>query len=118
MSILTAADIADLAGLAAEAQPDHSLILARSDGAGGYTTIPAQDVQVMYPARQARAAVGAGAVETLADVTFLRESPFNVQVGDRFELNGQRAGKIRRVTIDPVLGLIMADGTFDVGTVL
>ena len=118
MSILTAADIADLAGLAAEAQPDHSLILYRSDGAGGANPLPAQDVQIMYADRRSRPAAGAAVNETMADITFLRESPFDVQVGDYFSLQNQHGGRIRRVTIDPVLGLIMADGTFDVGTVL
>lgn len=118
MSILTAADITDLTALAAEAQPDHSLILYRDDGAGGTIAQAAQDVQIMYPARQARSGVGAGTVETLADVTFVRESPFNVQVGDWFELHGQKGGRIRRVTRDPALNLIYADGTFESGTVL
>ena len=52
--------------LAEEAQPDHSLILYRDDGAGGTVAQAAQDVQIMYPARQARRGVGAGTVETLA----------------------------------------------------
>ena len=115
MPMLTAADVADLRGVFVDAQTDHSLVLARSDGAGGYTTIAAQDVQVAYAARQPGQGPLVGTEQTLTPLTFYRESPFNVQVGDRFELDGHRGGTIRRVWPDPVLGVIAAEADVDTG---
>ena len=115
MPMLTAADVADLLSLAANAQPDHSLILNRPHSDGSATLIAAQDVQVVYSSlRQARASSMPGTVQTLDDVTFYRESPFNVRVGDQFQLDGHRGGFITAIDTDPVLGLISAAGRYDV----
>jgi hypothetical protein len=114
-AMLTAADTAALRDLFVEAQEDHALVLARSDGAGGYTTITAQDVQVAYAARQPQSGVLTGTAQTLSGLTFYRESPFNVQVGDLFELDGHKGGTIRRVYPDPVLGVIAAEADLDTG---
>jgi hypothetical protein len=116
MPMLTAADVADLLGIHTDAQPDTSLVLYRPDGSGGYTELPAQGVQVSYTTRRQIQTGGiVGTEQALADVTFHRESPFDVRIGDEFFLDGHKGGKIRRVTTDPVLGVIMADGDIDVG---
>jgi hypothetical protein len=115
MPMLTASDVADLLDIATDAQADHSLILYRPHSDGSGTTIAAQDVQVVYTSgRQARAQIQPGVGETLDDVTFYRESPFNVRKGDQFELDGHRGGYITATSTDPVLGLISASGKYDV----
>jgi hypothetical protein len=116
MAMLTAADVADLTAIAMDAQTDHSLVLARSDGAGGYTSLPAQAVQVVYESRRQPANTAMpGVAQSLSGLTFLREAPFDVRVGDRFELDGHRGGTIRRVYPEPVLGVILAEGDMDTG---
>ena len=116
MSILTAADRADLLTLAAEAQPDHSLILRRyNPNTDDFDVLAAQDVQVVYAQRQAREIGMVGVNETRDDVTFYREAPFDVEVDDRFSLDGHRGGRITSVTTDPVIGMIGADGTYETG---
>ena len=115
-AMLSAADKRDLIAVFTEAQEDTSLVLYRlNDSTGAYDPLPAQEVQVAYPARQARPGASQGAVATLADVSFYREAPFDVRVGDAFSLDGHKGGAITRVLTDPVLGVIQADGTVDVG---
>ena len=115
MSLLTAADRADLLATFTEAQPDTTLTLYRPQNDGSYTTIPAQEVQVAYAARQPRTGGMVGVDETRADVTFYRESPFDVRVDDVFELDGHRGGRITGVHTDPVLGVIVAEGSYETG---
>jgi hypothetical protein len=115
MPMLTPADVAELTAVAMDAQTDHSLVLARSDGAGGYTALPAQLVQVVYAARQPQPGSLPGTAQTLSGLTFMREAPFDVRVGDRFELDGHRGGTIRRVYPEPVLGVILAEADMDTG---
>ena len=117
MAMLTAADVAGLVHVAITAQEPTSLVLYRPDGVGSWTTMPAQDVQVVYAKRQNRTAALAGTEQQLADVTFWREPPFDVIAGDAFTLDGHRGGVITRNTgTDPILGLVFADATLDVGT--
>lgn len=115
-AMLSAADVADLRTEFVEAQEDTSLVLYRlNESTQAYDAIAAQDVQIAYPARQARPGLSPGAVATFADVTFYREAPFDVRVGDAFSLDGHKSGAITRVSTDPVLGVIAADGAIDVG---
>ncbi len=115
--MLTAADVAGLTAMFMDTQTDTALILYRyNDGSTLYDTIAAQSVQVAYPARQARPGGVVGAEQTLADVAFYKESPFNVQVSDWFEIDGHKGGRITRVATDPITGIIVADGFYDQGT--
>jgi hypothetical protein len=115
MPMLTAADVADLRAEFTDAQTDHSLVLRRPNDDGTKTTLPPQLVQVAYAGRQPMATHLPGTAGTLSGLTFYRESPFNVRVGDRFTLDGYSGGTIRRVLPDPVLGVIAADAELDTG---
>lgn len=118
MPMLTADDVADLRAEFTDAQTDHQLILRRFDASGAKTTLAAQAVQVSYESRRQPAQGGLiGTTQSLSGLTFYRESPFDVQVGDRFSLDGHTGGTIRRVWPDPVLtGLIIAEADLDTGT--
>lgn len=117
MALLTTAERDDLARTLTGALAPYSLTLVRVDSDGNETARPAQDVVYALARLQPRqSGSGSGAVETLAMVTFYRLAPFDVVVGDRFALDG-RSGIIHRVFTDPALGVIVAEGQFDVGTV-
>ena len=115
MAILTTADVADLRTEFTDAQVDHSLVLYRNDGTGTYPALPAQNVQVMYANRMPQLDSQPGIVQTLSGLSFYREAPFDVKVGDAFMLDGHTGGTIRRVLIDPVLGVIIAEADLDTG---
>ena len=116
-AMLNARDVAALTSVHTEAQEDTSLVLYRlNEGSGAYEALAAQEVQVVYPARQPRPGATQGATANLADVSFHRETPFDVRVGDAFALDGHKGGAIIRVTTDPVLRqVIVADGQVVVG---
>ena len=116
-AMLNTRDVAALVNVFTEAQEDSRLVLYRlNEGSGEYAPLAAQDVQVAYPSRRQVQATGTqGAVATMADVAFYREAPFDVRVGDAFSIDGHKGGTITRVMTDPVLGVIQADGMFDVG---
>lgn len=116
-AMLTAADVTDLRTEFVEAQEDFTLVLYRlNESTQAYDPITAQDVQIAYPQRtRPQSGQSQGAVASMADVTFYRESPFDVLVGDTFGLDGHKGGTITRVTTDPVLGVIAADAVLDVG---
>ena len=116
MPMLTAADVADLTAVAMDAQTDHNLVLRRYANDGTKTTLAAQAVQVSYESRrQPRDTSMPGTAGSLSGLTFYREAPFDVQVGDRFVLDGHTGGTIRRVYPDPVLGVIVAEADLDTG---
>jgi len=122
VTILTAQDATALRTMFTDAQWDHSLVLRRPADAGGDVTsgetkitLPAQLVQVSYAQRQPDIGGLPGTAQSLTGVTFYRESPFDVQTGDRFVLDGHTGGTIRRAYPDPVLGVIVADGDIDMG---
>ena len=118
MTLLTARERDDLAQTLTTAVAPVALALVRTDGDGNEMALPDQDVVYAYARTQPQAAGGgaAGAVETLAMVTFYAWGAFDVAVGDRFALNGQ-TGVIRRVFTEPVTGVTVAEATLDVGTV-
>lgn len=116
MPMLTGADVAALVDVAITAQNPTTLVIKRyNQNTNAMDTLPAQNVQVVYPRRQARPAGQPGVEEARADVTFYRAAPFDVYVGDNFDLDGHGGGEIRRVGTDPVLGLKFAEADFDPG---
>lgn len=116
MPMLNAADVADLLDIFTDAQEPTSLTLYRYNQNSTQDDAITYDVQVTYPGQQPRHGGLIGTETTLAPVRFYREAPFDVYVGDMFNLDGHKGGTIRLVGTDPVLGVKFADGDFDAGT--
>lgn len=117
MPMFSLDDQAQLLAVFTDAQTDTSLTLYRyNEGSGAYDAIPAQGVQVAYAARQTQFGGVQNVEASLAGLTFYREAPFDVRVGDTFSLDGHKGGTIRRVYTDPVLGVIAAEADLDIGT--
>lgn len=117
MAILTAAEVADLRAEITDAQTDTMLTLYRyNQNTGQDDAIGPYAVQVAYPDQMVRAGGLAGTEQALARIRFYREPPFDARTGDMFTADGHPGGVIRRVSTDPVLGVIVAEGDYDVGT--
>lgn len=116
MPMLDATDVADLRTVFTDAQTDYALVLYRyNNGSGLWDELTAQNVQVALAARQAISSHMPGIQTLESPLTFYREAPFNVVVGDTFAYDGHKGGKVTRVFTEPVLGVIAAEATLDEG---
>ena len=90
MPMLDATDVADLSDIFTTAQTPLSLVLYRyNDATALWDAQTAQSVQVALAGRQPNTSDVPGTATLQAPLTFYKDAPFNVTVGDTFAYEGR-----------------------------
>lgn len=120
MALLTAAEAADLVAEIFNAQPPSAVVFYRlNEATGAYDALPAQNtVRTQSFGRGTKNTSGASSPAVSGDslpLHWIMAPDADVAVGDWFELDGHKGGRVIRVRFDNVLGVKLVDGDLPTG---